>query len=68
MQQTFKVPDVSCGHCKSSIEGALNPLEGVREATVDIETKAVTVEFDEATLGEDKLIDAINGAGYTVAN
>jgi copper chaperone len=39
VQQSFKVPEVSCGHCKSAIEGALGGVEGVTEAEVDIEAK-----------------------------
>jgi copper chaperone len=68
MQQLFQVPEVHCAHCKSSIEGALNPLEGVNEAKVDIDTKVVTVDFDPGVVPQDKLVEAINGAGYDVAS
>lgn len=68
MQQRFQVPQVSCAHCKSSIEGALQPLEGVSDATVDVDNKVVTVDFDDAVVAEDKLIQAINRAGYEVAS
>lgn len=67
MHRTFQVPEVSCAHCKSSIEGALKPLDGVHEAAVDIESKVVSVEFDESVLGQDKLVEAIEGVGYKVA-
>jgi len=36
--------------CKTAIEGALNPLDGVRQAVVDIPTRVVVVEFDEARI------------------
>ncbi|HWC13198.1 MAG TPA: heavy-metal-associated domain-containing protein [Actinomycetota bacterium] len=68
MQQTFQVPEVSCEHCKSSIEGALQPVEGVASATVDVESKLVTVDFDDSVVGKDKLVEAINAAGYEVAS
>ena len=68
MQQTFRVPDVSCAHCKGSIETALQPLEGVRSATVDLETKLVAVEYDEESIDVSKVVGAIEGAGYPVAN
>ncbi len=67
MQQTFQVPDVSCEHCKSSIEGALQPIDGVTAATVDLQSKAVTVDFDDAVVQKDRLVEAINEAGYNVA-
>lgn len=68
MKQTYRVPEVSCGHCKSSIEGALKPLTGVHDATVDIEGKVVEVDFDDSILGQDKVVEAIEGAGYQVAS
>lgn len=68
MQQTFQVPEVSCAHCKSSIEGALKPLDGVHDADVDIDSKIVKVDFDDSVLGRDKLVEAIASAGYEVAD
>lgn len=68
MQQTYKVPEVSCGHCKSSIEGALQPLAGVQSATVDIDNKMVTVDFDDAVVDSARLVQAIESAGYGVAS
>lgn len=67
LQQTFTVPDISCAHCKSSVEGALRPVEGVQTADVEIETHKVTVEFDPDLVTPDRLIGAIEGAGYEVA-
>ncbi len=63
---TLSVPDISCGHCKASIEGALQPLDGVTSATVDIEARNVAVSFDApATL--DSVIATIEEQGYDVA-
>ena len=67
MQETFKVPDVSCGHCKSAIEGALQPVEGVDRAVVDIDSRAVSVSFDPDTVGRDEVIRKIEEAGYPVS-
>jgi copper chaperone len=68
MQQTFNVPEVSCAHCKSSIEGALKPLAGVEDATVDIDSKVVTVDFDDNIVTEVAVVEAIASAGYEVAS
>ena len=68
MQQTFQVPDVHCAHCQGSIEGALKPLDGVRDASVDLEGKVVKVDFDDSVVAQDRLIQAINQAGYEVAS
>ena len=68
MKQTFRVPDVSCEHCKGSIERALQPLEGVSDAAVDLDTKTVAVDYDEQVIDVSKVVGAIEGAGYPVAS
>lgn len=65
---TLSVPDISCGHCKSSIEGALVPLDGVARAEVDISKRSVEVSFDDGKLDLDTIIQAIDDQGYEVAN
>ena len=67
MKEDFNVPEISCGHCKSSIEGALAPLAGVREALVNIEHKRVAVDFDESITDRASVVRAIESAGYEVA-
>lgn len=67
MQETFSVPDVSCGHCKSAIENALRPVEGVAEAAVDVEARTVAVSYDDATVSRDRLISHLEDAGYPVS-
>ena len=64
---TLSVPDISCGHCKSSIEGAVTPLEGVETAEVAIEARTVDVNFDESIVNVDAIIAAIDDQGYEVA-
>jgi copper chaperone len=65
---TLSVPDISCNHCKDSIEGALNPLDGVDSATVSIPERVVTVSFDADTVGLDAIVEAIGEQGYEVAD
>lgn len=65
--RTITVPEIFCGHCKSSIEGALAPLEGVASALVDIEARQVTVDYDDAAIGPEALVAAIEEQGYDVA-
>ncbi len=64
---TLSVPDISCGHCKSSIEGALSPMDGVSKAEVAIDAATVELEFgDPATL--EAIVAAIEDQGYEVAS
>ena len=63
---TLSVPEIHCGHCKSSIEGALRPVTGVHEASVDIEGRTVTVSYDQATVDSGRLVELIEEQGYDV--
>lgn len=67
MRETFRVADISCDHCKKAIEDALRPVEGVRSADVDVPAKSVTVEWQPESVGRDRLVAAIEEAGYGVA-
>jgi copper chaperone len=67
MREVFSVPDVSCGHCKSAIGGAVSPLTGVESAVVDVDAKVVTVDFDTAKVSRDDVVKTIEDSGYPVA-
>ena len=66
-EETLRVPDMSCGHCKAAIEGELNKLSGVERANADVEKGTVEVSYDEAAVTTEDLKEAIEEAGYTVA-
>jgi copper chaperone len=63
--RTYSVPGISCGHCKSAIEGELAPLDGVESAAVDVDAKTVVVigDIDEAAVRA-----AVDEAGYEVTS
>ena len=60
---TYSVPEISCGHRKSTIEGAVQGLGGVARVEVDIDAKTVTVDGGD----RDAILTAIEDAGYDVA-
>jgi len=64
-ETTLTVPEIHCGHCKMSIEGAVGALEGVASAEVDVEKATVTVGFD-APASLEGIIGAIEDQGYDV--
>ena len=64
---TFRVPDMSCVHCKAAVEGELNRLPGVESSNADVEKGTVEVSYDENRVGTEGLEGAIEEAGYTVA-
>jgi copper chaperone len=63
---TFKVPEMSCGHCKAAIEGELNKLSGVEYSNADLEEGSVKVSYEEVRVSEEQLKNAIEDAGYAV--
>ena len=63
--RTYSVPGISCGHCKSAIEGELTPLDGVESALVDIDAKTVTVVGE---ISEADVRTAVDEAGYEVTS
>jgi copper chaperone len=65
-QTTLSVPDISCGHCKTSIEGAVKPLDGVDTAEVSIDDRNVDVTYDPSKINLSDIIVAISDQGYEV--
>jgi copper ion binding protein len=60
----YDVPAISCGHCKSAIEGEVSQVDGVSTVDVDIDARRVTVEGQAADAA---IRAAIAEAGYEVA-
>jgi copper chaperone CopZ len=65
--KTYNVPDIHCGGCAASIEGAVGGLTGVETVQVAIAERTVDVTFDEGAVGEEAIVGAIEGQGYVVA-
>jgi copper chaperone CopZ len=45
--KTFVVPNISCGHCTSTIELELGDLAGVTSVKAEQDSKQVTVTWEE---------------------
>ena len=60
--KTFTVPNISCGHCTNTIEMEVGDLEGVKSVKAEIESKKVTVEWDNPATWEgiNALLQEIN--------
>lgn len=43
--KTFKVPNISCGGCVTSIQVELGDLDGVHAVSGEAESQMVTVEY-----------------------
>ena len=63
MTITLSVPEISCDHCKSSIEGAVAQVSDVDDVRVDVASKTVHVDGGERTA----IVAAIEDIGYDVS-
>lgn len=59
---TFEVPDMSCGHCVSTITKTLKALDTNARVQIDLATHRVQIDPTEAS--EQEIRDAIQEAGY----
>src|SRR6266545_772703 len=63
---TFPVAGMTCASCVRRIEKALNRVEGVREANVNLATERAHVVYDPDTATLEALRAAVEKAGYQV--
>lgn len=61
---TLKIEGMSCGHCVRAVSEALQEVDGVTVAEVDLEGGRATVAYDETRTGLDSLVAAVTEAGY----
>ena len=66
-QTTLSVPDISCEHCERTITETLSGVDGVQRVTVNIPAKAVTVDYDDATVGVERFKELLKDEDYPVA-
>lgn len=64
--RTITVPEIHCGHCKTSIEEAVSALDGIRSVDVDIEPRTVRLSYDESRVGMEDIRGTIEAIGYEV--
>lgn len=65
MKKTEIIQNLKCGGCANTITKAMNSLDGISQAIVDVEENSVTFEYetdDQVVAAEKKLSDL----GYPV--
>ena len=66
MKKTMIIDGMSCSHCSSRVEKALNAIDGVK-ATVNLDTKTAEIELSKE-IGNEALISVVTDAGYQVVS
>ncbi len=64
----LSVPDISCDHCKRSIEGALKDQPGVKAVSVDIPGKTVALSIEAEQISIERIKELIADEGYEDAS
>ena len=58
----FNAPDMSCGHCKASVETAVHTLDKAADIAVDLTAKTVTVT---GSFSGSDIQNAVAAKGFT---
>ncbi|MHB1988162.1 MAG: heavy-metal-associated domain-containing protein [Acidimicrobiales bacterium] len=64
----LRVPDVSCDHCKGSIESAMAETPGVGSAAVSVTEKQVNIDYDDQVTDIESIKTALDAIGFPVAD
>ncbi len=64
---TLKIEGMTCAACSARVERALQRVEGVVSATVNLTTEKASIEYDSTRVDEATVRQAIEKTGYQVA-
>lgn len=67
MKNTYVVEGMTCASCAQTIEKAVQKIEGVDVASVNLATEKLSVTYQE-NVSEEQIKKAVNDAGYGVAD
>lgn len=60
----FKSTEMSCQKCAKSITASVNKLPGIADVKIDLDSKVITVTFDDSKTDVQSVLNAIVEAGY----
>lgn len=63
-KENFNVTGMTCSACSARVEKNVAKLDGVEKVTVNLLTNSMQVEYEEAVVSEEKIIDTVVRAGY----
>lgn len=64
MEKTYAVEGLSCASCAQTVEKALNNIQGVEHASVNLTTEKATVIYDDALVNFETLSNTVEKSGY----
>ena len=67
-KEKFKISGMHCASCSMNIEGALEELSGIKNASANYARGEVVVEYEESAVGKDTIQETITSLGYKVVD
>lgn len=67
-QSIIAIKGMTCMGCVNSVKNILNNQPGIAAVDVTLEPAQATVQYDSATIGLDRLKEAIIDAGFEVVD
>ena len=64
----LNVNGMSCSHCERAINVAVSEIKGIEKVNASVDTKTVTVTFDEDMIELQKIKEVIEEEGYDVVS
>ena len=65
-KDTIKISGMTCAACAQRVQKAVNKLEGVSDANVNLATEKLSIEYDKQEISMEAIKDAVIKAGYGV--
>jgi copper chaperone len=63
----LKIQGMTCNHCVQAVEKALRNQNGVRNATVHLDSGTAEVQYEEKEVAPEQLVAAVEEEGYAAA-
>lgn len=64
MKERYHISGMTCSACSAHVEKAVNKLEGVEKASVNLLTETMEITYDETRLSPERIEGAVEKAGY----
>ena len=63
----YNVTGMTCSACVASVEDSVKKIDGVKDVSVSLLTNSMIVNYDEALVNNNTIIDSVEDAGYNAS-
>lgn len=62
--KSFAIEDTTCASCAQTVEKVAKKVHGVTQASVNLATEKLSIEYNEPTFSVENLQKAVDNSGY----